>query len=566
MTKIQTILILLIKYIIISIENNQKKFILNRYIPEFESSSEELFFSYNFSSTDFIDGGRYVFDTASFYIWKNSPPEELETEDKLIMKTRYNENIEGSSKTSSDNLNWISLNLQQYPQNFGSICIPINIPESIKNNKDRIYNYLDLIKDEVSEKYINYVQDSLNSGYISFGEKDEIFNSNNKDKDIKTCMCSQPPDNDEQYNFLNFWNCKISSFSIENIKVSSLYSKSINGDIFAIFALSEEYIIAPKRTGKEIIDQYKDLIGKKQKCKMENFKSNLKIMVCKKFNFAGLPDFTITLDGEISLLAFSFDLFKNKNETHVYFKILLNEEDTKEYWYLGDPIIKNYNFLFDYNKIGEEKITIIASDKYNSISILISFIGASVITLIYFGVLLFARIKINILSKRKKKNQNEKIRKTAKKIKKIIRKQNDFEIPEGNIPIQNMIRSSNLNENFEESKNDLDDNLERKDSLEKNLISYNSSESNNSIEMTFMNNNKNNNNITISKSFGNENDLENKLKKLKKKENKFDKNNVEFELDYINNINSINSPDERECDMLGEGEEEGSLPPINTGK
>lgn len=46
---------------------------------------------------------------------------------------------------------------------------------------------------------------------------------------------------------------------------------------------------------------------------MENFKTDMKIMVCKKFNFAELPDFTITLEGEISLNAFSYDLCKNKN-------------------------------------------------------------------------------------------------------------------------------------------------------------------------------------------------------------------------------------------------------------
>ena len=73
-------------------------------------------------------------------------------------------------------------------------------------------------------------------------------------------------------------------------------------------------------------------------------------MTCKKMNFAELPDFTITLEGEISLIALSFDLFKNRNETHAYFKILLNELDTKEYWYIGEPIVKNYNFLFDYTK------------------------------------------------------------------------------------------------------------------------------------------------------------------------------------------------------------------------
>ena len=50
-----------------------------------------------------------------------------------------------------------------------------------------------------------------------------------------------------QNEFLNYWNCKIISFSVDNIKNSSFYS--INGDIYAIFALAEEYIIAPSEDG-----------------------------------------------------------------------------------------------------------------------------------------------------------------------------------------------------------------------------------------------------------------------------------------------------------------------------
>ena len=52
-------------------------------------------------------------------------------------------------------------------------------------------------------------------------------------------------------------------------------------------------------------------------------------MLCDKFNFAELPDFNIILDGEIYLIALSFDLFKEKNDSHIYFKIILNEKIQK---------------------------------------------------------------------------------------------------------------------------------------------------------------------------------------------------------------------------------------------
>ena len=268
-------------------------------------------------------------------------------------------------------------------------------------------------------------------------------------------------------------------------------------------------------------------------------------MICKKFNYAELPDFTITLEGEISLIALSFDLFKNKNETHIYFKILLNELNTKEYWFLGDPIIKNYNFLFDFNKKEEEFISIVSSDKYNSLSFTLTSIGASVITFIYFAFLLFARIKINMLSKNKKKNQNEKVRTKTKNIKRIIRNQNDFEIPEGNIPIQNMIKSSNLinEEDSEELKKDeevIHDDNEKSDRSEDN----NSSNSLNSD--------------SFFKNIEKEDNLEKKINELKKNPN----NSNEFEMQDLNNLN-IYSSDDEECEKIGE---EGSLPPLNQSK
>ncbi len=553
----RTVLILIKILYTILIDLNQKKFEIKRDIPKFDSSAEDIFSPYNFVSSDIIDGGTYVFDTASLYSWKNKPTTGNSDSDKeILISTKYNENIKGKIQISSNYLNWISINSDKYTQNFGSIAIPIKFPDNKKEeiesilgvNDGRIYNYLDLIKNEIREKYINYIQDSIQSGYILFGEKDEIFDKEKNDKDIKTCTSSIPMDNDDE--FLNYWNCKITSFSADNMKLSSLYSKSMNGDIYAIFALSEEYIIAPNKTGGEIINYYRDLIGKK-KCSMEQFTSNIKIMVCQKINYSGLPDFTINLEGEIPLIALSFDLFKNKNETHLYFKILLNELDTKEYWYLGDPIIKNYNFLFDYNNPEEAKITIVSSDKYESLSIIITCASASFIGFIFFSFLLLARIRINILSKAKKKNQNDTIRKEKKKIKKIIRNQNDFEIPEGNIPIPNLIKNSNImnDEENDESKNEDEEDI---------IMSKNSSE----ISSSSGNSSKNLNNSSISRSFGNEKDLDSKIKKLKKRKNNNDINNNEYEMNDLSYLN--NNTEEGECEMIGE--DEGSLPPLNKGK
>ena len=568
----KTFYILIISFIYIISKEKTKKFIINRYIPY---SSDDNFYPYNFTSSDFIDGGVYVFDTASFYTWKKVSSTTSTSDKNITITNKYNEGILGKIETTSDNFNWISLTTDS--GNSGSIAIPINIPDLIteeiedqlESSDSRIYNYLDLINNEINYKYINYVQESITSGYILFGEKDEIFSPSKNKRDIKSCNCSHPSDKSLNNIFLNYWNCKIFSFSVDNIKIDSLYSKSINGDIYAVFSLAEEYIIAPNKTGNEIIKYYRDLIDDEfgKECKLEVFKNNMKIMECEIFNYAELPDFTITLEGEISLNALSFDLFKNKNENFVYFKILLNELDTKEYWVIGDPIVKNYNFLFDYNKKGFENITIVASDKYDPFAITITCCITSFITALYFGFLLFARIKINIMSKNKKKHESARARRTTKKIKKIIRNQNDFEVPDENIPIPSMIKSSNtlFEIDDEELRKDDDDeksNNENNDSEKENMISENNSSEipsdSNSKSIKNNNDNNDNNNKSVSKTFEDEKDFENKIEQLRKKEG-----SSEFELKDLTYLKNLNSSDEEDCELVDE--EEGSLPPLNKG-
>lgn len=548
MKTICIIIIIIVNLIYYISTEKTKKFIIKRFIPD----SNNTFYPYNFVNSDIISGGTYVFDTSSFYTWKKDASSiEPEKENIISINNKYNENVTGL--INEDN-NFKYISLQKDSSSYsGSICIPIKIPQRVENqmgaSEDSIFNFLDLINNDIDQKYINYVQDSPSTGYVLFGEKDEIFNKNKNKRDVKTCNCIHPPDNDIQNEFLNYWNCKIISFSVDNIKNSSFYS--INGDIYAIFALAEEYIIAPNKTGIEIINYYRKIIDDDfgKKCEMENFnKKNISKMVCETFNYAELPDFTITLDGEISLNALSFDLFKKMedNDTHIVFKILLNELDTKEYWVIGDPIIKNYNFLFDYNKPNGENITIVASDKYSPFYMIVTCCVTSSITFIYFGFLLFARIKINILSKNKKKKQSPIVQRRTKKIKKIIRNQNDFEIPEGNIPILNDMRNDSIiNDSDDEVKLDCDDEY-----------SINNTEKENSSDMSG-NSSKNIKNInSISKSIGNEKDLENKIKRLNNKNNKDDKN--ASNMYELNDLSNMNFSDEADVD-----DEEAILPPFS---
>ena len=477
----------------------QKEFELTREEIESEENKEEIFSPYKFFSEIFAKGD-YVFDTASFYSWRNN----LKKTDigEYEYKNKKNENLKGTLKFNDLNLNYIEINSNKYNDYFGAICIPKNIPDRIKekinpdNDENIKYSYLDLINSELknNEKYINYIQDSINTGKMIFGKKNDIFDEEKSHKEIKSCSCISPKDTEIENEFLNFWNCKIDSFLVNSIKMPSSYSTSINGDIFAIFAIEEEYIIAPKITGTEIINFYKDLIEDNYdtSCALEMFSNDIKIMQCKSFNFAELPDFNIILDGEIYLIALSFDLFKEKNDTHVYFKILLNQANTREYWYLGDPIIKNYNLLFDYTTPGKESITIVQSDKYESMIIILFFCISSFITLLFYIFLIILRLRK--MNKETYEIKDKDKRRQSRKIKNIIKNQNDFEIPKENITVENMNKINLLtSDKIQEcSDEDEESNNESNNSLYSNKVSKSFVKNEKDIKyQTKENNNKN---------------------------------------------------------------------------
>lgn len=477
----------------------QKEFELTREEIESEENKEEIFSPYKFSSEIFAKGD-YVFDTASFYSWRNN----LKKTDigEYEYKNKKNENLKGTLKFNDLNLDYIEINSKKYNDYFGAICIPKNIPDRIKekinpdNDENIKYSYLDLINSELknNEKYINYIQDSINTGKMIFGKKNDIFDEEKSHKEIKSCSCISPKDTEIENEFLNFWNCKIDSFLVNSIKMPSSYSTSINGDIFAIFAIEEEYIIAPKITGTEIINFYKDLIEDNYdtSCALEMFSNDIKIMQCKSFNFAELPDFNIILDGEIYLIALSFDLFKEKNDTHVYFKILLNQANTREYWYLGDPIIKNYNLLFDYTTPGKESITIVQSDKYESMIIILFFCISSFITLLFYIFLIILRLRK--MNKETYEIKDKDKRRQSRKIKNIIKNQNDFEIPKENITVENMNKINLLTSDKIQERSDEDEesNNESNNSLYSNKVSKSFVKNEKDIKyQTKENNNKN---------------------------------------------------------------------------
>jgi Fe2+ or Zn2+ uptake regulation protein len=262
-------------------------------------------------------------------------------------------------------------------------------------------------------------------------------------------------------------------------------------------------------------------------------------MLCKKFNFAELPDLKIILDGEIYLIALSFDLFKEKNDSHVYFKILLNGDNTKEYWYLGDPIIKHYNLLFDYTQTGKETITIVQSDKYESLIIILFFCVSSFITLLFYLVLIIIRVrKIN---QDAIDFQDNSPRKEEIKIQRMIKNQNDFEIPDENATYDNMSKN-NFSTDEKKVKNNLED-IEEETFVERYNI-------NNDLSVDFSDNS-----ITKKKKRGKNIEKEDEIKYQTKKRKKND-----IEIEMINMTEKGISSDEEDDLNI---DDEGGIQPLN---
>ena len=439
----------------ITTQTNTITYQLKRYIPVITTDSlkeEEKYFPYNFTS-DIFEGGIFVFDTASFYSWKNN-----ETFNEIInvsFTTKTNKKKEGIIKINENNYNWILVSKSKNDiSNFGSICIPKKIPDHIKlemswdGTNDTFYNYLDILLTS-EEKYINYIHKNTNEGYISFGSKDDIFI---KEKDIKRCECILPKSDDTQYDYFNFWNCGISSFYANNDEINLKYSLTGSINLYAIFAMSEEYIIGPKNTGTEIMDYYKDLIKSSfgKNCYIELINENTNILVCETFDYSGVPDFSVFLQGEIPLVALSNDLFKNKNESYIYFKIIVNLNLKDEFWFLGDPIMRNYNFLFDYNIENKETVSIVYTPLSNDIYTLI---GIGISTLLFILYLIYVLIGNKKRQEQLTRNKNlddddEQTKKNLLKTGTTLKFENedeentddvnnDFSIPKGNIPNRN---------------------------------------------------------------------------------------------------------------------------------
>ena len=211
-----------------------------------------------------------------------------------------------------------------------------------------------------------------------YGKPNDIFTKTLN----KTCYCYNDLDKLDK-----LWNCEIKSFSINISEIK------IENEYIAFSTLNKD-IIASTKTGKIILNDYLRIINSRygeKRCVLI-VENGFNKMRCQKLEeFEGIPDFSlITKDNNIKLTAIIDDLFKNYNSTVQEFKIIYpnNEENI---WYIGEPILKNYNLLFNFSETGS--VIIIESLSFGLFLVYIGFIIGFLILVIFLVMLYKARKK-----------------------------------------------------------------------------------------------------------------------------------------------------------------------------
>ena len=248
-------------------------------------------------------------------------------------------------------------------------------PDIIKNIDQKHYSYLSVLEsEEENTGYINFIQKENNEATMSFGKIERIFNQSSS----RSCQCNG-----------QYWSCEISALKVGG---KEIYSTNDNNKEYGIFSISEENIIAPYWGGIKIINFYKKKIE-------ELFGINCnEAFICEYFNYEDLPDLSFVMKGGIGIMALSLDLFKILDNYTLEFKIKLGSKDDKSNnWYLGEPVVKNYNFLLNYSK-GNANLTIIPSSLSGFILIIVACVGGFLFLFIFI-------MGIYCMSKKEKKSK-----------------------------------------------------------------------------------------------------------------------------------------------------------------
>ena len=384
-------------FISLIIELSSKEFIMKKNTND-NNAFNPYIFKYNFKNEK-ENNYSFIFDTSSYIIWEGN--NTIYKNETIAISTITGEELSANEICINDYFCWFKTNKEMKLGYIGVIGISnknrnIFINRKDEDDKDKNKNYylnyyLNSFDIKKEERYINFIQKNNNDALMIFGKNNNIFNKDNS----KKCQCKKKNNKNENNEDNNiFWCCELSSIKIGE---NDIYLSSNNNE-YGIFAINEEYIIGP-RAGFTLLNYYEKLIKDTfgVNCIKEN-NNRLIYLKCDYFNYNETLDLSFIMKGDIRILAMSQDLFKMIDNDNLELKIKINNNTKDNAWYLGDPIVKNYNLLLNYTNLSDISLIIIPSN-------LNGFILVTIAMILGFILLIIFIIIIYILKRGKNKNE-----------------------------------------------------------------------------------------------------------------------------------------------------------------
>ena len=385
-------------FISIIIELSSNEFIMKKNTNE-NNTFNPYIFKYNFKNEK-ENNYSFIFDTSSYIIWEGN--NTIDKNNTITISTITGEELSTNEICINDYFCWFKTNKVMNSGYVGVIGISnknrnIFINKKDEDDKDKNKNYylnyyLNSFDIKKEERYINFIQKNNNDALMIFGENNNIFKKDNS----KKCQCKKKKYNNEDNEDNNiFWCCEISSIRIGE---NDIYLSSNNNE-YGIFAINEEYIIGP-RAGITVLNYYEKLIKDtfEVNCIKEN-NNKLIYLKCGYFNYNETLDLSFIMKGDIRILGMSQDLFRMIDKDNLELKIRINNNTKDNVWYLGEPIVKNYNLLLNYTNLSDISLIIIPSNLNGFILVTIAMILGFILLIVFIIIIIY------LLKKGKNKNE-----------------------------------------------------------------------------------------------------------------------------------------------------------------
>lgn len=189
------------------------------------------------------------------------------------------------------------------------------------------------------EKIMSYYHINNSSSLVSFGEYDhEIF----QDRKLNLMKCQSDTSSED---IALLWNCKI-KYTSHNTTLPANDKTT-----YAIFSTVMDKIYIPSSYEK-VLEQY--FAKKKDNCHLIIEEgNNLQTYTCVFDSDAAnqikkMDVFQIILENDIELFAFPFNLFTLVDNETLSFNIIIDTTLSQNLWYIGTPILKNFDYIFNY--------------------------------------------------------------------------------------------------------------------------------------------------------------------------------------------------------------------------